>query len=219
VQAPRRRTDPKGPRNLGSRGMWLAALVVAALIAAAVLAVVLTRGGASAGGPKVPEQGRLIGLQTGPAPWNPGLDTLPDRLDAIGLNDLTTEGQELHVHQHLDIFVNGKRTEVPANIGVYEGQFLTELHTHDPSGIMHLESPVAKNFDLGQFFGVWGVRLSPDCVGGYCRGVTPWILYLNGEAYRDDPRAIVLREHQEFAFVIGTPPKKIPSKYKFPAGL
>jgi hypothetical protein len=219
VQAPKRRTDPKGPRSFGSRGMWMVAAAVVALIAAAVLAVVLTRGGDSSSAPKVPEQGRLVGLQVGPAPWNPGLDTLPDRLDPLGLNDLTSEGQVLHIHQHLDVFVDGKKQQVPANIGVYDGQFLTELHTHDPTGVMHVESPTARRFDLGQFFGVWGVRLSPDCVGGYCRQVTPWTLYVNGEAYRGDPRAIVLREHQEFALVIGTPPKKIPSKYKFPAGL
>jgi len=199
--------------------MWMVAAAVVALIAAAVLAVVLTRGGDSSAAPNVPEQSQLVGLQEGPAPWNPGLDTLPDRLAPLGLNDLTTEGQVLHIHQHLDVFVDGKRQQVPANIGVYDGQFLTELHTHDPTGVMHVESPTARNFDLGQFFGVWGVRLTPDCVGGYCRQVTPWILYVNGEAYRGDPRAIVLREHQEFALVIGTPPKKIPSKYKFPAGL
>jgi hypothetical protein len=108
---------------------------------------------------------------------------------------------------------------VPQGIGIYDGQFLTELHTHDASGIMHVESPVAKNFDLGQFFGVWGVRLTDDCIGGYCREVTPWTMYVNGQAYQGDPSALVLKEHQEIVFVVGTPPKKIPSTYKFPAGL
>ena len=42
---------------------------------------------------------------------------------------------------------------------------------------------------------------------------------MNGQPYTGDPAALVLREHQEIAFVIGTPPKKIPSSYKFPAGL
>jgi hypothetical protein len=218
VQAPQRRSDPKRPRGRDNRALWLGGLLVAALIAAAVAAFLVTRGGGSAG-PKVPQQGRLVGLQVGPAPWNPGLDTLPDRLSPLGLHDLTTEGQVLHIHQHLDIYVNGKHEPVPANIGIYDGQFLTELHTHDPTGIMHVESPVAKRFDLGQFFGVWGVRLTGDCVGGYCRQVTPWTMYVNGQSYSGDPRALVLREHQEIVFVIGTPPRKIPSKYKFPGGL
>jgi len=108
---------------------------------------------------------------------------------------------------------------VPQGIGIYDGQFLTELHTHDASGIMHVESPVAKNFDLGQFFGVWGVRLTNDCVGGYCQELTPWTVYVNGQPYRGDPASLVLKEHQEIAFVIGTPPKNVPATYKFPAGL
>ena len=190
-----------------------------ALIAAAVIAVVVTRGGSSNTGPVIPNQSQLAGLQTGPAPWNPGLDTLPDRLDPVGVHALSNEGQVLHIHQHLDIFVNGKHEPVPQGVGIYDGQFLTELHTHDPTGIIHVESPVAKHFDLGQFFGVWGVRLNARCIGGYCDPLTPWTVYVNGQPYTGDPAELVLREHQEIAFVVGTPPKKIPSSYKFPAGL
>jgi hypothetical protein len=219
VQAPQQRKDPRRRRSLPG-GPWIALLAVVALaaVAAAVVAVVVARGGddnssSSSGGA---QPANLVGLQTGPAPWNPGLDTLPDRLDAVGVNDLTVEGQVLHIHQHLDIFVNGKRMPVPANIGIYDGEFLTELHTHDPSGLMHLESPVAENFTLGQFFGVWGVRLNADCVGGYCRQVTPWTVYVNGQPYSGDPATLDLKSHQEIAFVIGTPPKQIPRSYKFP---
>jgi hypothetical protein len=219
VQAPQQRKDPGRRRSLPGRP-WLALLAVVAVaaVAAAVVAVVVARGGddnsSSSSGDAQPAN--LVGLQTGPAPWNPGLDTLPDRLDAVGVNDLSTEGEVVHIHQHLDIFVNGKRMPVPANIGIYDGEFLTELHTHDPSGIMHLESPVAEHFSLGQFFGVWGVRLNADCVGGYCRQVTPWTVYVNGQPYSGDPATLDLKSHQEIAFVIGTPPKQIPRSYKFP---
>jgi hypothetical protein len=56
-------------------------------------------------------------------------------------------------------------------------------------------------------------------VGGYCKELTPWRLYVDGKPYQGDPRALELKAHQEIAIVIGTPPKVIPSKYKFPAGL
>lgn len=181
--------------------------------------VVLTRGGNSASAPKAPQESQLFGLQTGPAPWNTGLGTLPDRLGALGLHQLSGEGQVVHIHQHLDIFVNGKREPVPANIGIYDGQFITELHTHDATGIMHVESPTKRSFDLGQFFGVWGVRLNANCVGGYCKPTKPWRVYVNGRPYTGDPAALELAEHQEIAFVIGKPPKTIPSAYQFPAGL
>jgi hypothetical protein len=222
VQAPQRRSDPKRPsRFAGRRGLALAVGLAAVGVIAAIVAavVVVSRGGSDASTPTVPQNNQLVGLQVGAAPWNPGLDTLPDRLGPLGLNDLTNEGQVVHIHQHLDIFVNGKHEPVPANIGIYDGQFLTELHTHDASGIMHVESPTEREFDLGQFFGVWGVRLNSECVGGYCRQVTPWTVYVNGRPYSGDPAALVLKPHQEIAFVIGTPPKKIPSSYKFPPGV
>jgi hypothetical protein len=222
VQAPQRRTDPKRPgRFTGRRGLLLAGALAAVGVIAAVIAavVVLNRGGNGVSAPEVPQDSQLVGLQIGGAPWNAGLDTLPDRLDPLGLHQLTNEGQVIHIHQHLDIFVNGKHEVVPTNIGIYDGQFLTELHTHDASGIIHVESPTKRRFDLGQFFGVWGVRLNTDCVGGYCGQVTPWRVYVNGQLYTGDPAALELKEHQEIAFVIGTPPRKIPSSYKFPPGL
>jgi hypothetical protein len=202
----------------------LGALVAVAVIAAVVGYVVFVRGGSSSSGAVVPQGSNLAGLQTGPAPWNPGLDTLPDRLDAVGVHALGAEGEVLHIHQHLDIFVNGKHEPVPQGVGIYDGQFLTELHTHDTTGILHVESPTKKNFDLGQFFGVWGVRLNANCIGGYCKTkaggkVTPWKVYVNGQPYTGNPAALILKPHQEIVFAIGTPPEKIPSSYKFPAGL
>jgi hypothetical protein len=218
VQAPQRRRDPKRKPTLGGIAPWL--LIGGAVAVAAIVAVVFVSrgGGGNNTAAKVPNETQLVGLQTGAAPWNQGLDTLSDRLGPLGLHALTNEGQVLHIHQHIDVFVNGKREPVPQGIGIYDGQFLTEIHTHDGSGIIHVESPVAKHFDLGQFFGVWGVRLTPECIGGYCRTVTPWTMYVNGQGYQGDPAALVLREHQEIVFVIGTPPRTVPSKYKFPAG-
>ena len=222
VQAPQRRTDAKRPRSPEDRRFLFMSMGFAATgliaVAAAVLFVVFNNNN-SKSAVSIPNSDKLVGVQTGPAPWNAALDTLPDRLKPLGLNPLTNEGEVVHIHQHLDIFDNGKKVTVPSQIGIYDGQFLTELHTHDASGVMHVESPTKRNFDLAQFFGVWGVRLTPSCIGGYCKELTPWKMYVDGKQYLGDPRALVLKPHQEIAIVIGTPPKMIPSKYKFPAGL
>jgi hypothetical protein len=222
VQAPQRRTDPRRPRSPEDRRFLFMAIgfaltgVIAVGVAVLFLFVFNDSNKAAV---DIPNSDSLVGVQTGPAPWNAALDTLPDRLKPLGLNALTNEGEVVHIHQHLDIYVNGKKVTVPSQIGIYDGQFLTELHTHDASGIMHVESPTKRTFDLAQFFGVWGVRLTPSCVGGYCKELTPWRLYVDGKPYQGDPRALELKAHQEIAIVIGTPPKVIPSKYKFPAGL
>jgi hypothetical protein len=189
---------------------------VAAIALAVVLIAVLNRGHGSAG-PTPINESKLIGLQTGPAPWNAGLDHLPDRMKPLGMTEIGGEGQGvvLHIHAHLDIVVNGKRKPVPASIGIFDSQFLTELHTHDASGIMHVEAPTRREFTLGEFFGVWGVRLTDRCVGGYCKPKAPWRLYVNGGAYPGNPARLTLKRHQELALVVGQPPKRIPSTYDF----
>ena len=61
------------------------------------------------------DDSNLIGLQIGQAPLeSPDSTTLTDRAQAVGISSLPTEGTELHIHQHLDIFVNGKHVTVPA---------------------------------------------------------------------------------------------------------
>ncbi len=184
-------------------------------VAAVVLAFALTGKKDKSSTPTTPNTGDLIGVQTGPAPWNAGLDHLPDRLKPLGLSQLGAEGAVVHIHQHLDIFVDGKHETVPQGIGIFDGQFLTELHTHDTTGIMHVESPTKRPFTLGEFFGVWGVRLTPDCVGGYCKPEKPWRLYVNGLNEPGNPADLVLKAHQEIAIVIGKRPDQIPSKYAF----
>jgi hypothetical protein len=56
-------------------------------------------------------------------------------------------------------------------------------------GIIHVESPTVGKFYLGQFFDIWGVRLTSDCIGGYCTDATNTLtVYVNGEKYAGDPR-------------------------------
>src|SRR5438132_6615646 len=71
--------------------------------------------------PNENSSGSLSSLQTTDAPWPAEIDHLKDRLTAIGLPALSEEGTTLHIHQHLDIFIHGKPTLVPAGIGINEG--------------------------------------------------------------------------------------------------
>jgi hypothetical protein len=223
IQAPQRRVDPRRRRTPDQRRTILisvafAAVGIAAVAAVAVAFAVTGGNGSSSSGttPTISNTAGLVGIQTGPAPWNPGLDHLTDRLGPLGLQELGAEGEVIHIHQHLDVFVNGKHEPVPANIGIYDGQYLTELHTHDESGVMHVESPTKREFNLGQFFGVWGVRMNSKCIGGYCKPETPWRVYVNGLNWPGDPATLPLKKHQEIAIVIGTKrPKTIPSTFEF----
>ena len=166
-----------------------------------------------------PNESQLIGLQTGDAPWNPGLDHLTDRLKPVGVSALGSEGTVEHIHQHLDIFVNGKHVTVPALIGIYDSQYITELHTHDTSGVMHVEAPTKRNFTLGQFFGVWGVRFTPSCLGAYCNeGNNRLQVFVDGDEVTDNPQDVQLDDQTVIVVTYGTAaelPDPIPSTFDF----
>jgi hypothetical protein len=167
----------------------------------------------------------LPGLQTGPAPWRAGSGSLlRARLDRLNLPVLTQEQLDYHIHVHLDVFIRGVHVSVPALVGIdVVDRFLTVLHTHDASGVVHIESASSKPYALGTFFGVWGVRLNPSCIGRYCTGPKARLrVYVGGRASTANPAGIVLREHEEIVLAYGTRaqlPKQLPARYAFAPGL
>ncbi|HET7856184.1 MAG TPA: hypothetical protein VFL41_06975, partial [Gaiellaceae bacterium] len=166
----------------------------------------------------------LPGELTGPAPWPRDGDMLQQRLAALHLPALGREGTALHIHQHLDVFVFGKRVPVPAGIGIDPAErFISPLHTHDASGVIHVESPTVRRFTLGELFGVWGVRFRNGCLGGYCAGHGNELrVYVNGRRVSGDPGAVVLAAHEEIVVAFGAPaqlPQPVPSEYAFGPGL
>jgi hypothetical protein len=112
---------------------------------------------------------------------------------------------------------------VPAGIGIDPAVGFAPLHTHDASGVIHVESPTVRTYTLGQFFAVWGVRFTPSCLGGYCAGGGRRLrVCVDGASYRGDPTTLPLAAHQELVVAFGAAaqlPSPIPSAYRFPAGL
>ncbi len=110
-----------------------------------------------------------------------------------------------HVHAHLAIINNGKWLALPKNIGILSSCDY-EMHTHDQTGIIHIEAPSVKNFTLGAFFDIWGQPLTSTNVAGITGDVVAYIND-NGEArrYMGDLRAITLTSHRDVTLQIGTP--------------
>ncbi|MEP7060147.1 MAG: hypothetical protein ABI828_05395 [Actinomycetota bacterium] len=209
-------------------------LGVGVVLAAIVYVVLQNMGSSSPGTPPATVSpgsptvapSRLAGIQDGNAPWTAGNDPtdLRSRLADIGLPALPEEVTVVHIHQHLEVFVDGDPVVVPADIGIAPDQsFISPLHTHDTSGIMHVEAPAPHDFTLGDFFDVWGVKFTPTCIGGYCnKGDATLAVYVNGHEANGDPGLVLLRSHDEIVVAYGTPaqlPAPIPSKFKFPLGL
>jgi hypothetical protein len=194
---------------------------VAALAIAAGLFVELGRSGDSspAAPTAIPE--RLPGALTGPAPWPRNGARLGQRLAVLGLPALGFEGTALHIHAHLDVFVDGKRVVVPAGVGIDPAdRFISPLHTHDTSGVIHVESPTVRPFSLGEFFGVWGVPLAAGRLGGYTAGPgRPLRTFVDGHPLSGDPAQLVLKPHQEIVLAYGRLPRPVPASYQFASGL
>ena len=125
---------------------------------------------------------------------------------------------------HIDIFINGQRYIVPSQVGIIPERCLYWLHTHDDSGIIHVESPVAKNYTLGQFFDIWNKKFNnSQIIDNVANGNNNNTLsvYVNGQKVSNGAnyRDIKLNEHDQIAIVYGKPPTSIPTKYEFPKGL
>lgn len=93
-----------------------------------------------------------------------------------------------HIHPRLTIEIDGKNEILPAHIGEVQG-CMAELHTHDATGVIHLETAEAnKVFTLAQFFTVWNQPVEKD---GYALKATA-----NGKPVAD-LKNLILEDKQE----------------------
>ncbi|ALE07634.1 hypothetical protein AL755_06870 [Arthrobacter sp. ERGS1:01] len=154
-------------------------------------------------------------------PWAAPVDASV-RAKAAGLTMLTAEGSAEHIHTHLSITADGKAITVPGDIGIdLSAQLISPLHTHDATGIVHVESPVVKKFTLGEVFTEWDVALAADRVGSYSTGGGYTLTtFVNGKKTSGDPAAIQLADHEDVDIVItkGTETATAPAAFTWPAG-
>jgi hypothetical protein len=171
-----------------------------------------------------------VALADTPPPWALPADARP-YIEAAGLQVLGGEQLQVHYHAHVDVIdastvATGQKVIVPAGIGFViqddKATGITVLHTHDTSGVIHIESAKPKPFALGQVFTEWGVALSATQIGGLQANTADTVqVFVNGRKFAGDPATIQLKKHLEVALwygPTGTTPK-VPKSYKFPAGL
>lgn len=127
-----------------------------------------------------------------------------------------SEGTVFHIHAHLDVMVDGKSVTVPAGIGIKPNECLYWLHTHNTSGVIHIESPQQMTFTLGQFIQVWDNTpdISPNFEASI-NGDKNFKVFVNGVEIKDSFDKIPLSAHDEIAIVSGSVPPSIPSTYEF----
>jgi len=133
---------------------------------------------------------------------------------------LGNESLVYHVHPYLRVVINGQNVTIPAAIGIHNPFFANgvagggqnscfePLHTHDTSGVIHIESESGRNYTLGDFFTVWrdtypsitinGVSMSvtfnsSDILGFKADSTHTLQVLVDGKPYQGgDPTALVL---------------------------
>ena len=112
---------------------------------------------------------------------------------------------------------------IPSQIGIIPDKCIYWLHTHDESGIIHIESPIKRDFTVGQLFDLWKKKLNNTQMFDNLfnqKDNAPEI-YINGSKLANGTnfRDVKLHAHDEIVLIYGTPPSHIPSRYEFPEGL
>ena len=199
---------------------WLIGGAVA-IIAAAVVAILVvgrTPTATNAGAPQIDSNPALLASTAGQAHGEP--------VDGIEAGSM--EQALFHIHAHLAIYVHGQQKFVPYGIGIVppyrlqntaSGPFVAGgskfywLHTHDETGIIHIESPQQRTFTLGDLFDIWHQPLSPTQVGPATGQIA---VLVNNYPVGGDPRAIPLAAHDVIQFNVDTAEPFHP--YSFPNG-
>lgn len=205
-------------QTAGSAGWIWGGVFAIALVALALLA----RVGAKPVAPLL-QQGKALGANV----FQPG-DTASggqgQTVDQISCDSGTRINY--HYHAHLSLFVNGRQIALPMAIGIVQpqlkgangfvdaGRCFYWLHTHDASGIIHIESLAPGPYTLGDFFAIWGEPLSQHGFAGY-RGKL--YAYVGGKPYHGRLKSLTLTPHEEITLAVGKPVQ--PPSYRWPAGL
>ncbi len=175
-------------------------------VAVAGLAATLSIQACGGSGDPPPAKGAVVtglGVQTTSPPWTAEYAHIKQRLAA---RHLPAPGKErFHVHQLLHIYADGILVPVAANVGIDESQHVeTALHTHDQSGVIHMEADRPFRATLGDFFKVWGLAFGPDHIGGLkASGDKALQVFVNGRPITD-PAAHVFAKNDDIVIVSGS---------------
>ncbi len=154
--------------------------------------------------------------------WQPPADASAAATQA-GLPMLGQEMLAVHYHAHLDVRIAGRPVAVPAGLGIdIRRQRISPLHTHDGSGVIHIESQADIPYTLGQLFTEWGQPLSAHQVGPHRLAPREVLrVFRNGQPVTGDRAALRFAQHDEDLVWVGlaSAHPTVPSTYAFPPGL
>jgi hypothetical protein len=180
---------------------WLIAGIIAVLVVAGAIVLAVS------------------GVTNSATPTPTPIPTTPPAPVVDGIPCNTSEQVAYHIHQYLELFDNGKQLSVPADIGIpslvpgneTSATCLYWLHVHHAyANVIHVESPSAKTYTLGNFFDIWKAtkkytdppgdaflqRLEAAPAGNVH-------VFVNGKPYTKGYRTVRLTQHEVIAVELG----------------
>jgi hypothetical protein len=138
-------------------------------------------------------------------------------LAVIGVSIVTVEfvaanTLRMHIHPQLSITLNGSPVQVPTQIGIdpslwrdhsldrYGVSGLAPIHTHDTSGLIHVESNTVRDFTLHQFLAIWGQPSDGSAINGH----TVSSLSVDGQSQPSPAQDVVFKDKQQIAMTLTT---------------
>jgi hypothetical protein len=141
------------------------------------------------------------GVRATPPRWQPEYAHLAQRIKQLGLPPVGKE--KVHHHALIHIYNDGLLVPIAPNIGIHKPAY-SSVHTHDQTGVIHMESDVPHKFTLGDFFTIWGVRFGNASLGSLVNDGDKRVrVYIDGKLVAD-PVHYVMRDQDNIVVGYGT---------------
>lgn len=126
-----------------------------------------------------------------------------------------------HIHMYLDIWIDGKQSPLPANIGIPQDQSGNAscfywLHVHAQyQNIIHIEAPTTEPFTLGQFLDEWNQQFNSLGYPSQLLLTSGWTIWVNGHKYNGSLSSVPLNAHDIITIAYNSPNAKPMTVYNW----
>jgi hypothetical protein len=194
------------------------AVLASVLVLVGVPALVVLLASDDTAGSAPPSVQGVVASKDPHKPAAPFFSGAGDGVRPDGIGCTTAPGGAVTGRAHLDLFVDGERVTVPANIGV-RPTCAYWIRTVADDGVVVIASPQQRSFTVGDLFDIWGAPLSARRFLTFAVGPQrPLRAFVDGRRVTGGVRAIGLRDGREIALVAGRRPARIPSGFDTGSG-
>lgn len=174
--------------------LLIGTLIIAVIIIAAFVAIPLINGHLH------PSQNSTAQSQPTESIFNAAYPPV----DSIFCDQL--EQTAVHYHALVYIYINGQQVQIPQGVGIAsDGSCYYWMHTHNTTGVVHMEAPSGRDFTLGNFLDIWSTKFTQLGYRNELSSANGWTVYIGSQKYNGDFHNIVLKSHMIVTLAYNSP--------------